>query len=140
MQEHLHLVRRVIWLQDDCMSVLSSMVDMEELLTEILESLDDNLSCNDNMRYLIVRFVNLTSIEGFESHQPQKLIHVHWDLVHDCVNNGDHGEHLAKICLRIVVSIPDSDQCDEHAINASLKLVGLWVLDWIKVLKNHKQN
>ena len=98
------------------MSILSSMINMEQLLTEVLKSLDHNLAGNDNMGYLIVRLINLSRIERFESHQTKEFVHVHRDLVHDGVDDRHHGEHLSQVSLRVVVSIPNSDQGNKHAV------------------------
>jgi hypothetical protein len=122
------------------MSILSSMINMEELITEVLKSLDDNLASNDYMWYLSVRLINLSGIERFESHQTKEFVHVHRDLVHDGVDNRHHREHLSQVSLRVVVSIPNSDQGNKHAVQASLELIWRRIDNRIKVLKHHEKH
>ena len=122
------------------MSILCSMIDMEQLLTEVLKSLDHNLAGNYNMGYLIVGRINLSRIERFESHQTKEFVHVHWDLVHDGVDDSHHGEHLSQVSLRVVVSIPNCDQGNKHAVKASLELIWRRINNRIKVLEHHEKH
>ena len=86
------------------------------------------------MRHLIVGLVDFSCIERLEPHQTEELIHVHWNLVNDCVDDDHHRKHLAQVCLRIVVSVSYCYQGHKHAIKASLELVGLRINYRIKVL------
>lgn len=116
------------------------MINMKQLLAKVIKSLFDYLSSDDHMRHLIVRLVKSSCIERLESHKTEQLVHVHWNLVNNCVDDDHHCEHLAEVSLRVVVSISYRDQCHEHAVKACLELVWLRIDNRVEVLQHHEKH
>ena len=95
-QEHLHVGCRIVALQNNGIAVLCAMVVVEEFLTEVLESLERDFACDDDVRDFRVGLVDLASVEALHVHEGEKLVGL--SRKHD-EGKGDHehDDHLRDI-------------------------------------------
>lgn len=136
-QQHLDLVVGGDVLQDDGVAFSTAVVLVEELLDKGLQSVQLDLSRDDNVRDLRVDLVDSPLIERLETHQVSELHELTSEQVEDHIRDQHREENLSGMLLRSDIAIPHGRDSDYSGIEGSEVFE---LIQKVEVLEYHKDS
>ena len=127
-------------LEDDGVTILSSMIGVEQFLTEGLKSLNDDLACDNNVRNLRIGIIFLSCINRLQANESQQLCGVYRKRITDNIHNNNQDKDSSYLGYRVYISITHSHEGHKHKVDGGGEFVlAITVLVDIKILDDHEK-